>query len=289
MGFIKIKKQTWSCLFFHLGSFPGLGVVGNKFGTKHGLLCLHSASTCTECTRASSPGSSRSEPHRNDWAPEGCPVSHVPLRPLFPLILPIFPPVLPILSLSLCFTFFLTVLSCHSSPLTKWSHCLMPPCFIPGAELGLLVAVVTADVDRSPESLLNQTQAPAPLDWRGLHHLERRDPEPWGALSLGTLLICCEQGIMDIPQGQGEKCWRVWWCLPETEACKLIHSEGEQCWDTFSLGISVFSFPPALEQTVPLVTAGAGKGAGWAGAIVCFYHKPWKVSLAVSLERDARK
>lgn len=160
---------------------------------------------------------------------------------------------------SVFYFFFLTVLSCHSSPLTKWSHCLMPPCFIPGAELGLLVAVVTADVDRSPESLLNQTQAPAPLDWRGLHHLERRDPEPWGALSLGTLLICCEQGIMDIPQGQGEKCWRVWWCLPETEACKLIHSEGEQCWDTFSLGISVFSFPPALEQTVPLVTAGAGK------------------------------
>lgn len=55
----------WSCLFFHLGRFPGLGVVGNKFGTKHVLMCLHSATACTECPRASSPGSSSEK-----WTPQ---------------------------------------------------------------------------------------------------------------------------------------------------------------------------------------------------------------------------
>lgn len=108
----------WSCLFFHLGRFPGLGVVGNKFGTKHVLMCLHSATACTECPRAS-PGSSRSEPHRNGWAPGGSPAPRVPLRPLFSLILPIFPPVLSILSLSLCLTFFdCSALLSQFSPVT---------------------------------------------------------------------------------------------------------------------------------------------------------------------------
>lgn len=192
MGFVKVSKQTWSCLFFHVHMFPGLGVAGNKFGTKHTLMYLHSATACTECTR-SSPGSSRSEPHRNGWAPEGPPAPCVPLRPLFPLTLPIFPPVLSILPLSLYLTFFecSSLLSCcHSFSLSKLSHCLMPPCFIPEPEL---VSVVTADVDRSPESLLDQTQTPAPLDWRGLPHLERGGPEPWGAPShANTPLICCE-------------------------------------------------------------------------------------------------
>lgn len=107
--------------------------------------------------------------------------------------------------------------------------------------------------------------APAPLDWRGLPHLERGGPEPLGAPSLeNTPLICCEQGIMDIPQRQGEKCWRFLWCLPETQTAN---------WSTLgesSVGIFSVFLPPSCGANCASGNSRSWECSGWAGAMVCF-------------------
>lgn len=193
MGYVKISKQTWSCLFFHVWRFPGLGVVGNKFGTKH--VNVSALSNCLYLMHETF----FSWLFQN-WTPQKwvsswrIPCTLCASWATVPFDSAHLSPILLILSLSLCLTF--SECSSVSFPLSKWSHCLMPPYFIPEAELEL--SVVTADVDRSPESLLNQTQAPATLDWAGLPHLERGGPEPWGAPShVNTPLICCEHLVVN--------------------------------------------------------------------------------------------
>lgn len=114
MRFVKISKQTWSCLFFHVWRFPGLGVVGNKFGT----ICVNVSALSNSLHLMHKISSSWLF---QKWTPQKwvsswrIPCTLCASWALFPLILPIFPPFSPSCPF-LCVLLFLSVLlSCQFS------------------------------------------------------------------------------------------------------------------------------------------------------------------------------
>lgn len=229
-------------------------------------MCLHSATACTEWMRSSSPGSSRSDPHRNGWAPEGSPAPPVPLGPLFHLS-----PSSPFLC-GLLFWLFsspVTVFPCQSEATAQCHHAsfqrLSWDCPCQKWQLMLKGHWITAEPNPTP----------APLDWRGLPHLERGGPEPLGAPSYeNTSLICCEhlvvnKGSWTFPSAK-ERSAEGFFDVSLKHRLQTDPLWGRAVLGCFQSGHILVFLPPSCGANCASGNSRSWECSGWAGAMVCF-------------------